>query len=172
DLTVQASSTGPIALGDLMGDGRLSLFVGGRVVPGRYPEAASSMLFRDRGGVWEPDADNTKSLANIGLVSGAVWSDLDGDGFPELILACEWGPVRIFRNERGKLVLWDPPVTLNSQPSTLNQLSGWWNGVTTGDLDGDGRPDIIVSNWGLNSKYRTSREHPRKIYYGELEGNG
>jgi hypothetical protein len=108
----------------------------------------------------------------LGLVSGALFSDLDGDGKPELVLACEWGPVRIFKNEGSKLVEWDAPVTINHQPSTINQMSGWWNGVTTGDLDGDGKPDIIVSNWGLNSKYRTSREHPRKIYYGELEGNG
>jgi len=115
----------------------------------------------------------------VGLVSGAVWSDLDGDGTPELVLACEWGPLRIFRNERGHLVAWDPPVTDNQPPAThnqqkvtLNQLTGWWNGVSTGDLDGDGKPDIVVSNWGLNSRYRTSREHPRKLYFGQPGGKG
>jgi len=163
----------------MTGDGQLSLFVGGRVIAGRYPQAASSLLFQWREGKWEADIENTARLAGVGMVSGAVFSDLDGDGRPELILACEWGPVRIFRNERGHLVAWDPPVTDNQPPAThnqqkvtLNQLNGWWNGVTTGDLDGDGRLDIIASNWGLNSKYRTSREHPRKIYYGDLDGNG
>ena len=128
------------------------------------------------------------------MISGAVFSDLDGDGAPELILACEWGPIRIFRNEHGKLTPWDPPVAFSSAPAhperetrnvpaapkpgeggklgTLSQLTGWWNGVTTGDLDGDGRLDIIASNWGLNSRYRTTREHPRRIFFGDFDGNG
>src|SRR5205823_10768550 len=111
-------------------------------------------------------------------VSGAVVSDLDGDGFPELILACEWGPIRIFRNNAGKLSAWDPPVrinspSLNSQPSTLNLLTGWWNGVTTGDFDGDGKLDIVASNWGLNSSYhRPSPQEPARAYFGDFDGNG
>ena len=102
----QPSSTGPLALGDVKGEGQLSLFVGGRVIAGRYPQASSSMLFQRRAGKWEADVESSRRLADVGLVSGAVMSDLDGDGMPELILACDWGPVRIFRNERGKLVSW------------------------------------------------------------------
>ena len=167
----QLSSTGPLALADLKGEGQLSLFVGGRVIAGRYPEAASSLLFHWREGKWEADVENTRRLAGVGMVSGAVFSDLDGDGRPELILACEWGPVRIFRNEQGKLITWDAPVTINNQRLTLDQLSGWWNGVTTGDLDGDGRMDIIASNWGSNTRYQSHRAQPLRVYYGEASGS-
>jgi hypothetical protein len=173
----QGSSTGPLAMGDVDGDGDLDLFVGGRVNAGRYPEPAVSMLMKNQGGrfvlgqKWE----------RLGLVSGAVFSDLDGDGYSELILACEWGPIQIFRNERGAFTPWDWPVSFTDHASritnyvsrfTLSELTGLWTGVTTGDLDGDGQLDVIATNWGLNSRSRTSWSHPRKAYYGDLDGNG
>ena len=101
---------------------------------GRYPEAATSQLLRNEGGRFVP----MQKFEQLGLVSGAVFSDLDGDGNPELIAACEWGPIQIFRNEQGKLTRWDPEVS-SPQSKRLGQLTGWWHGVTTGDLDGDGK---------------------------------
>src|SRR5439155_18540129 len=128
---------------------------------------------------------NTKTLAGVGLVSGAVFSDLEGDGHPDLVLACEWGPVRIFRSDHGKLVPWDPAVTFslndsapsqletpNSELGTLSQLTGWWNGVTTGDFNGDGRLDIVVTGWGLNTRYQSHLSHALELIYGDFDGDG
>ena len=159
------ASTGPLAVADIYGDGNLGLFVGGRVIPGRYPEAADSKIYRNIGGQLQLDEANSRVLEKVGLVNGAVWSDLDGTGYPDLILACEWGPIRVFRNTAGHL----QEVT---KELGLDKYTGWWRGVTTGDLDGDGRLDIIVSNWGENSDYQASEEHPLRLYYGDFTDRG
>ncbi len=159
------SSVGPLVLGDIDGDGNLDLFVGGRVIPGRYPEPASSRVYRGQAGKFVLDAENSRVLEQSGLVSGAVMTDLDGDGFPELVLACEWGSIKVFKNDHGKL-------REATAEWGLANSSGWWNGVTAGDFDGDGRMDLIAVNWGLNTKYRASLEQPRKIYYGEFHEPG
>ncbi len=162
-----SASTGPLTVADVDNDGDLDLFVGGRTNPGRYPEPADSKLYLNNNGTLEPDKANAASFKKLGLVSGAVFGDLDNDGDADLAIALEWGPVKVFRNNAGKFT--DATAALG-----LDAHTGWWNSVTLGDLDGDGRLDLVAGNWGLNSKYQQSynREKPLSITYGDFDKNG
>ncbi len=170
-LPPSASSTGPMALADIDGDGDLDWFIGGQASAGRYPELATSRVFRNDGDLFTL----AQEFKEVGQANGAVFTDLDADGFPELVLACEWSPLRIFRNQRGHFTPWNPPLTgpaLNPQPSTLNSLSGFWQGVTAADFDGDGRMDFVASNWGRNSPYQSAVRDGVRIFYGDFSGAG
>jgi hypothetical protein len=155
------ASTGPVAIADVDADGQLELFIGGRAVPGKYPEPATSLLLRNDNGRFVVK----QRFEKLGLISGAVFSDLDNDGYPELILACHWGPVRVFHNDKGSF-------TEITSELGLADFKGFWNGVAMGDFDGDGKLDIIASNWGLNTPFRASAEYPLKLYYSDFDGNG
>ncbi len=152
------SAVGPVALGDVDGDGTPELFVGSRTRAGRYPEADGSRLLRRVGTEWLVDATNTAVLQDAGMVSGAVWTDVDGDGRVDLVVATEWGPLKVYRNRKG---------TLESSDMGLGKYRGFWNGVTSGDFDGDGRMDLVASNWGTNTRHGRER-----MYFGDLGGQG
>jgi hypothetical protein len=153
------SSTGPLAAADVDGDGDLDLFVGGRVLPGAYPRPASSRMFRNEG-----ERFVLSEFGANGLVSAAVFSDVSGDGWPDLILALEWGSLQLFVNEHGRF--------RNASAEWALSLKGRWNGVTTGDLDGDGRLDIVATNWGRNTKYYVDAARPLFLYYGSFTLSG
>ncbi len=164
------SSTGPLAVADVDGDGDLDLFIGGQVNAGRFPEPASSRLYRNDAGQFVL----AQSFEQFGLINSAIFTDLDGDGFPELLVSCEWGALKILRNRRGSFIPWNAPltVTLQSQPSTLNDLTGWWTGLAAGDFDNDGRMDFAAGNWGRNHPWQSFATPGLRLYFGDFSGAG
>ncbi len=158
------SSTGPLAAADYNKDGAVDLFVGGLVIPGAYPKAASSRLYINRNGHFVLDKENTELLKKVGMVTGAVFTDYNRDGWPDLLVSTSWGSLKLFENDHGKF----HDVT---QQTGLDKYKGWWNGVATGDFNNDGYPDIVATNWGLNSRYHIVPGHPMRMYYGNLTPN-
>lgn len=154
-----------LAVADFDADSDLDVFMGGHAIAGRYPQEAPSLLLRNDGGALKPDGTNSAAFRNVGLVNSALWTDLNNDGWPELVLACEWGPVRVFENERGIL-------REATKERGLSRHSGWWTGIAAADLDSDGRMDLIAGNWGLNGTERASSQQPLRLYYGDFMDRG
>ncbi len=154
------------AAADFDRDGDLDLFVGGRVIPGEYPKTPVSQLLVNENGTFREAAGTlAPGLGRVGLVTSALWSDVDGDGWTDLLVTLEWGAVRLFRNHRGELVDETSLAGFDSQ-------SGWYNSITAGDFDRDGDVDYLVGNCGLNTKYHASATKPTYLYYGDFEDNG
>jgi hypothetical protein len=163
ELSDGAFCPGPMAGADVNGDGRLDLFLGGRARPGRYPEPAPAyLLFGDEDGF-----RLAQSFPSLGLISAAVFVDFNGDGRPDLAVAGEWEPIRLFRNDHGRL----SEVT---RSFGLENTGGFWNGITAGDFDGDGRPDLAASNWGRNWRIDQPLDArgPVRLIYGDFNEDG
>ena len=149
---------------DVDADGDMDLFVAGRHVPHQYPSPATSMLLINEGGQL---VNKTESMApefkHLGMVTDALWTDYDADGDPDLMLSGEWMPLTIFNNQNGLLI----KATIPSFENT----AGWWFSLASADIDGDGDPDYLAGNLGLNYKYKTGPENPFDVYYNDFDGN-
>jgi len=157
----QPSSTGPMAVADYDGDGTLDLFIGGRAIPGRYPVAASSELYKNIRGQWVLDTANTRMLKDVGMVSAAMFADIDGDGRPDLVLAREWGSILVLLNRNGSFV--PAPDSWG-----FDRWTSRWIGIAVGDLDGDGRLDIVATSWGRNVPAKAAPGDPLVMVYGKF----
>ena len=152
-------------------DGDLDLFVGGRVIPGSYPVPPKSYLLRNdtrsnaKGEVEFTDVTKEicPQLSNIGMVTSALWTDYDNDGWSDLMLAGEFMPVTFIKNESGKNF---------AKPFTIDHSQGWWNSITAGDFDSDGDIDYVVGNLGLNSRHKASPKEALCIYAKDYDKNG
>jgi hypothetical protein len=161
-------NAGAVAAADFDHSGRLGLFIGGRFLPGQYPLAPRSALLANRGGRFEDVTDAVApGLRDVGMVTSAVWSDVDGDGWPDLLLTLEWGGVKYFHNNQGRgLEDWSQKAGFAAAGT------GWWTSIAAADFNGDGRPDFVVGNAGLNTQYNADPGHPALLYSGDFRGNG
>ncbi len=161
------SCTGVVRAGDFTGHGRQDLFVGGRLTPRRYPWPTRSYLLRNDGGRFtDVTAQYAPQLVKRGgMITDAAFVDFDGDGRLDLVTAGEWMPLQFLHNDGGHF----RDVTAETR---LPRLRGWWYSLAVGDFDGDGRPDIIAGNLGLNHSYTTSAASPFGVWAGDFSGNG
>jgi enediyne biosynthesis protein E4 len=151
-------------------DGDLDLFIGGRIIPGEYPLPADSYLLRN-------DSDKTRckftnvtssvapKLLSLGMVTSGLWTDVDNDGWLDLMLVGEFMPITFFKNKEGK-------GFEKQESASLAKTTGWWNSITAGDFDRDGDIDYIAGNLGLNSRYKGTPEEPVCVYAKDYDKNG
>ena len=168
-LPATAAASGPVAAADWDGDGDLDVFVGGRTVPGAYGTVPRSALLRNVGRDGDVRfVDVTRSAAGgldrVGMVSGAAFTDWDGDGDADLALVGEWMPVQVWANDRGRFA--------RMEIDGLSTTAGLWHGLAVADLDADGDPDLVALNWGKNSRLRASADQPLRLHVGDFDGNG
>jgi hypothetical protein len=154
-----------VKAGDFDRDGDLDLFVGGRVRPFHYPLPVSSYLLINDGQGKFSIGNKTfaPGLNEIGLISDALWTDFDNDGWIDLLLAGEWMPLTILKNSSGKF---DQSLQIGNEKAV-----GWWNSLASGDFDLDGDMDYVAGNLGSNSLIRTSWKYPVSLYAGDYDNN-
>jgi hypothetical protein len=166
------TSIGGISQADLDGDGSLEIFLGGWPYPGRFPHAALSEIRRwdPTTQQWNQDTNISKALAGLGMVGGSVFFDVDLDGDQDLIVAQTWGGLNLFTNHQGQMQPANPEIREAGIRARFSEWTGLWRGISVGDWNEDGLPDLLIANEGLNH-FRA--EHPvLELWYGDFAESG
>ncbi|MFM9075455.1 MAG: FG-GAP repeat domain-containing protein, partial [Bacteroidota bacterium] len=160
-------STSVVAGADVDGDGDEDLFTGTRVIPFEYGIPCNGyLLINDgKGNFTDRTRELAPSLMEAGMYTDAQWTDLNKDGKPDLIVAGEWMPVRVLIQENGKLIE-------RTKEWGLTDSNGWYQAVGVGDVNGDGFPDVVAGNHGLNSRFRASVKEPVQLHINDFDRNG
>jgi enediyne biosynthesis protein E4 len=147
-------------------DGDMDLFVGGRANARMYGYIPASVILVNNGnGVFKEVTETVaEKLINVGMVTDACWTDIDKDGWTDLMVVGEWMPVTIFKNKKGKLVKQDA--------ATMQCSTGWWNCITPADIDNDGDEDYLLGGWGTNTKLVATEKKPITMYLSDWDNNG
>ncbi len=170
-LPIEYTSGSCVVAGDYDQDGDQDLFVGGRHMGSLYPNIPRSYLLRNdtKNGIVKfvnITSQINPALENPGMITDALWSDYNNDGWPDLILVGEWMPIRIFINEKGKLIPCD------ECEQSLSHSNGWWNCIYEADMDEDGDPDYFLGNAGENLPFKASLSQPIELYAGDFNSDG
>jgi len=150
---------------DFDNDGDQDVFIGSRSVVGIYGVNPDHLFLENNGdGSFTNATDRVAyDLKNAGMITNAIWADIDGDDIKDLITVSDWGSPIIFKNSGRRLT----KLTTN-----LESLTGWWNVVEVADLDNDGDNDLIIGNKGSNTAYKTSEANPMKMWINDFDNNG
>ncbi len=155
---------GAMAFEDFDKDGDQDVFIGARSEPWQYGVFPNSyFLINDGHGHYTIEKETTIAMMNLGMVKAALWTDVDGNGFQDLV---EWFPITVFLNDGKKLTRSDPGS------HGMEKTGGFWNSLLALDLDGDGDNDLVAGNIGLNTRFVASEDHPIKMYVRDFDGNG
>ncbi|EAZ80618.1 FG-GAP-like repeat-containing protein [Algoriphagus machipongonensis] len=162
--TVKASGS-TVRGADFDGDGFMDLFVGGRSPVAQYPLPENSFLLKNLNGSLQDVTDEVApELRKIGMVTDAIWSDVDSDGQVDLVIVGELMAITVFKNDAGNFT--------KMADTGLENYLGWWNSISSGDFDQDGDVDFIVGNLGANNSHQPSAERPVKVYAKDFDKNG